>query len=296
MDVLNGEWSSAQPEQSVTLSEGPLYYRQSGSGFPLLLLHGWGASSLYWYDTLQTLSNVYCCYAPDMPGSGVTPAMNEVASAEHLADLVIAFADALHIPQFDLNGHSFGGAVAVYIATRYPERVRHLVLTSFGAFCTELEWAMMTQFYHMTTMVLSTWKPCLMAWRPCFKVWQRWLAQVGCEASLYDVARPFFVELPTDDALLCAGYSDFVCTDYPTLLESSLSLANPSLRESLSNIAVPALLVGGRQDRMILPSRIEETAQLIPRRRLAWIDQCGHLPMIERPTEYHQILRDFLVV
>ncbi len=296
MDVLSGEWSSVRPEQSVTLSEGPVFYRQSGNGFPLLLLHGWGGSSLYWYDTLSALSDVYCCYAPDMPGSGGSPAISNVASAERLAELVIEFADALNIQQFDLNGHSFGGAVAVYIATHYPERVRHLVLTSFGAFCTEVEWAIMAQFYHMMTMVLSTWRPWFMVWRPWFMVWQRWLAQVGCEASLYDVARPLFVELPTNDALLCAGYSDFICTDYPTLLESSVSLANPSLREALSDITVPTLLVGGRQDRMILPSRVEETAQFIPRRRLAWIEQCGHLPMIERPQEYHQLLRDFLVV
>jgi pimeloyl-ACP methyl ester carboxylesterase len=285
------------PVQSITLSSGPVFYQHYGNGFPLIFIHGWGGSSDYWNVTMKNLSDTYACYALDLPGYGRTPPLLDIASAERLAEVVMEFADTLALTQFDLNGHSFGGAVAAYIAAAWPERVRHLVLTSFGWFKTEAEQQAMAQAYYTASLMLGLWKPWLLLWQPWTKVWQKWMATVGCETSLmHDLARPFFVEMPGNDELLCAGYMDFMSMDYRTSLESSVSLANPTLLAALRQVSAPTLLIGARQDRMILPSQAENAAQLIPRCRIGWMNQCGHIPMIERPQEYQQLLRDFLVV
>lgn len=284
------------PMQRVTVPGGTISYQQTGSGFPLLLLHGWGASSGYWENTLQSLSDSYTCYAPDLPGYGRSSlAATSSASAEHLADMILAFADALHLKQFDLIGHSFGGAVATYIATRFPDRVRHLILTCFGTFGTDLEYHAVAYMYFPTDLWFHLCKPWLLLWQPWTTVMQAWMAQFGCETRMYEsLAQPFFHRMPEDEDLLCKGLNDIFNMDYRVAIESALSLANPEIFIALRELSVPTLLIGTRQDRMIVPSRVEGTAQLIPRCRVAWIDECGHIPMIERPHAYHQVVRNFL--
>jgi pimeloyl-ACP methyl ester carboxylesterase len=44
------------------------------------------------------------------------------------------------------------------------------------------------------------------------------------------------------------------------------------------------------------PQNVDYTVQHIPGSRVIWIDDCGHMPMLEKPDEYHAILRDFLTV
>lgn len=283
-------------QRTLPLGDIPVSYTQGGSGPPLLLVHGWGGSSSYWATTFERCTNKHTCYAPDLPGYGKTPPVQgKSASAESLADFVVAFADALKLDQFDLNGHSFGGAVAAYVAARHPERVRHLVLTCFGTFGTELEQQLVSQAYYQMDLTLTMSKPWLMLWQPWMSAWQRCVAEAGKTTSApKDLARPFFHRLPTDAAMLNKGYTDFTCMDYRSSLESATSLGAPLLRAALQSISAPVLLISARQDLMIMPARVEGAARLISNARIAWIDQCGHIPMIERPEEYNRLLCAFL--
>lgn len=281
--------------QRVTLPSGPVFYQQLGSGPPLLLIHGWGASSRYWARTLDALSDIRTCYAPDLPGYGETPPMEDTASIEQLAEVVIAFADAIGVNLFDLKGHSFGGAVAVHVAARIPTRVRHLILTCFGTFGTEIEQFLMGQAYYQMDLALTISKPWLMQWQPWMALWQRCVAAMGQYTPFpRAIALPFFYRLPADEQVCYDTYHDFMRMDYRTSLEGATSLANPSLRRAMQSITVPTLVIGARQDLMIMPSRVESTARLIPQARLAWLNQCGHLPMIECPQAYHRLVRNFL--
>jgi abhydrolase domain-containing protein 6 len=296
MTVQNHSPNARESMQRLTLHHTPISYRQSGSGPPLLLLHGWGASSSYWHYTMSTFADRRTCYAPDLPGYGESPPLEGPASVEHLANLIIAFADALGITQFDLNGHSFGGAVAAHIAAHHPQRVRRLVLTCFGTFGTEMEQFLVSVAYYQMDLTLTMSKPWLMLWQPWMSLWQRCMAAAGCVSPVPQaLAQPFFHRLPSDQAMLCEGYTDFVCMDYRTSLEGANSMGNPDLRKVLQSIIVPTLLIGARQDLMIMPTRVEGAAKLVPHARVAWINQCGHIPMIECPQDYHQILQGFLI-
>ncbi len=285
-----------KPTQSAKLPSGTVFYEEKGSGPPMLLLHGWGATSYYWQETMQRFSTIRTCYAPDMPGFGKSAPVLQTASAENLAEVMIDFADALDIDQFDVNGHSFGGAVAAYIAARWPKRVRHLVLSCFGTFGTALEQQMMAYAYYPMDLTLFVWKPWLILGEPYMAWWQSWFATVGCTMQFpHEVARLFFHELPDNDNLMCESFTDFMCMDYRTSLETALSLANPALRKAMKGLSVPTLIVGTRQDVMVPPLHVTEAARLIARCKLAWIDGCGHVPMIERPAEYHELLHHFLL-
>ncbi len=264
----------------VTVWDGPIFYREANSGPrpPLLLLHGWGGSSRYWRTTLATLGAERRILAPDLPGFGESPPMHGPATAERLAELVIAFADAMGLTQFDLNGHSFCASVAVYVAERYPQRVRRLVLTCMSTFRSEFERRMVDQVHHVMALWMALRRP--------------WM---GERRIIYRTAASrFFYRAPKDDAILRESFADFLKMDRRTALETAASAGEPHINQALQAVRCPTLVIGARQDKIMPPPGTPEVARLVPDSRLLWIEQCGHLPMVERPAEYHAALRAFL--
>lgn len=264
--------------QPIMLPSGPVYYRQGGSGSPLLLLHGWGGSSRYWRATIEHLSGVSRMYAPDLPGYGVSPPLIDAASSERLAALVIEFADALGLERFDLNGHSFSAGVAVNVAARWPHRVRRLVLTCASTYRDERE----RRVVHQVHRVMALWMALRRPWMERRQFIYR------------NVGRRFFYRMPTDDEVLRESFADFLLMDRRTALEGAAGAANPTFNALLREVPAPTLLIGARQDAIMPPAGTPLIAQLIPDCQLVWIERCGHLPMIERPEVYHRVLRAFL--
>ena len=106
-----------------------LAYRESGptSAPPLLLLHALGENSAYWDQVAAALADSWHVYALDLRGHGRSDWPGTYTLAL-LRDDVLAFLDALKLPQVTVIGHSMGGAAAYLVAMWQPERVRRLVL------------------------------------------------------------------------------------------------------------------------------------------------------------------------
>lgn len=266
----------------VTLWNQPVLFRETQPlrehYTPLLLLHGWGGSSRYWGPTMRDFGADRRVVAPDLPGFGDSPPLEEAASAQRLADLVIAFADAVGIETFDLNGHSFCASVAIHIAARYPQRVRRLVLSCMSTFRSERERQLVEQIHH----VLALWMALRRPWMARSRLFYR------------TVAKRFFYRAPADDAVLHAAFTDFLKMDSRTALESAASAGDAIINPTMASLTMPTLVIGARQDQIMPPAGMPEVARLIPDSRIVWVERCGHLPMIERPAVYHAALRAFL--
>ena len=266
----------------VTIWDGPVFYRQHNALAeqrpPLLLLHGWGGSSRYWRPTLAEFGVDRRVIAPDLPGFGASPALRAAANADQLAAAVVAFADAMGLEQFDLNGHSFCAMVAIYVAARHPERVRRLVLTCVSTFRTERERLIVAQIHHVLALWMALRRPWMARSRPFYRM----------------VGKRFFHRLPTDDAILRDAFADFLQMDRRTSIESAASSGDAIINPTMARLTQPTLVVGARQDKIMPPSGTPEVARLIPGSRLIWLEACGHLPMIEQPALYHQTVRAFL--
>ncbi len=104
-----------------------------GGGEPLLLLHGWGPSSVTLEKHLlplgQTLSAQHRVYMLEFPGHGIShPPSGDWGVAEY-AEWTIKAMDALAISQAAVVAHSFGGRIALHLAANVPHRLTRLVLT-----------------------------------------------------------------------------------------------------------------------------------------------------------------------
>ena len=106
-----------------------LRYSKMGEGEEIVvLIHGFGGDADRWLFTQQPLSAKATVYAFDLPGHGQSTKILTDASVPALAEVVIAFMDALEIGAARLIGHSLGGAIALQAAVAHPERVSGLNL------------------------------------------------------------------------------------------------------------------------------------------------------------------------
>lgn len=121
-----------------------LYYEQHGSGDPILCIHGGGSTALMWADAFEPLARLGRVIAYDRRGCtrSERPEPYATSVAEQAADAA-ALLDVLEAGPAVVIARSYGGAVAVELALRHPDRIRALVLLegdALGLSPAGLEW------------------------------------------------------------------------------------------------------------------------------------------------------------
>lgn len=111
-------------------------YSVEGSGPPLILVHGIGASRHSWDGLVARLAPQYRCITYDLRGHGRSPTPPPPYTLDDLVDDLEALRAELGIDSAHLAGHSLGGMIGPRYAQRYPHRVRSLGLYSTAAFRT----------------------------------------------------------------------------------------------------------------------------------------------------------------
>lgn len=277
----------------VQVPTGVLRYRRAGSGPPLLLLHGWAASSRYWLDTLAALDD-RACYAFDMPGFGESPALAQPSTPAALAAVVLEAADALGLEQFDLGGHSFGASVAVMLAARHPQRVRRLVLTSFGLPPTAALEGLYSLVQPTLRLGLVGWQPLLNLFDPWVRLWHPWQRALLHLPSLPGLIGSWYAQQPPTAAQLAAGLDDLVAMDLRAHTGSLFSVGAPDIAAAFATVSAPTLLLSGCNDRVLPPDTVAAAHAYRPSSEVVLFADCGHLPMLEQPQAYYAALRRFL--
>jgi pimeloyl-ACP methyl ester carboxylesterase len=120
---------SQYEEAYVEVSGTRVHYLHAGSGRPMVLIHGLVGSSANWRRNIGALARHASVYVIDLVNMGKSQRIQNLdASLEATADRVAATMGALGVAEADIAGHSHGGAVALMLAARHPERVRSLLL------------------------------------------------------------------------------------------------------------------------------------------------------------------------
>ncbi len=271
--------------QTLTLEHagGPLVLdlwepEQPSGSPPILLVHGWGASSSYWRLTAEALAQTSRVIVPDLPGTGRS---QPVASPQGMFDQAASLRrilDELALEQVHVVGHSMGGAMGILLSDWEPERIARLVLTSLCLFTSNTErqfFRTLTQTFRITMALRKT---------P--------LAEIPLFAKA--MTSRYFYRMPARTDLVRQLYRDFLELDAASAISCAAGAVDPEIDLAASRLVAPTLLIVCRQDRLMPIHNVNFTARLIPRCDVHWLEGSGHLPMLERPDEYVGLLRGFL--
>jgi pimeloyl-ACP methyl ester carboxylesterase len=108
----------------ITFQSQPIHYKSEGLGNVIVLLHGFLESLEIWDDFSKELSTSFQVVTIDLPGHGKSGDLGKIHSIELMAESVDAVLIHLKIKRYVVAGHSMGGYVAIYLAEKYPEKVK----------------------------------------------------------------------------------------------------------------------------------------------------------------------------
>lgn len=244
-----------------------------GSGEPLVLIHGWAMHSGIWRTFAQQLAQHYQVICVDLPGHGHSEKLSMFtleAISNHLQKILPASACTL-------IGWSLGGAVALDLASRFPERVKKLVIIgSNPCFVKTPTWA------GMKLATLEKFAADLKA--DCRGTLLRFLSLQVRGLNDY---RAVFKELKT--AL-------HACESPETaVLQGGLAiLQQQDLRPQLARLHCPAQVILGSHDTLVPAAVGEQMQALNPRLRLNVIEKAAHVPFLSHQAELIAVLREFM--
>ena len=269
-------------EQWVSLDGIRVRYLRSGSGAPLLLLHGLLGYSFSWRFAMPALAQQATVYAVDMPGAGFSERRADLdCCLRTSAERLLRFLDVVGVASCDLLGTSQGGAVAMMAAAIAPQRVRRLILVAPVNPWSE-HGKRLAPF--LSSAVVSA---LILRLGPCMEV-----AHDLALRRLYGDSkriRPGTLE----------GYS--APLQIPGAFEYGLRVTrswNSDLRELESALPgitqIPTLLLWGSKDRAVDPASATALSRHFKRCRIEIFQGVGHLPYEEAPEEFNQAVAEFL--
>ncbi|MFF3314964.1 3-oxoadipate enol-lactonase [Streptomyces sp. NPDC003035] len=242
---------------------GPHHRVEGPPSAPVLILGpSLGTSTALWDAVAPELSVTHRVVRWDLPGHGGSPAslIGPGATVADLADLVLALADALGAERFSYAGVSLGGAVGLHLAAHHPERVERLaVLCSSAHFGGSAPWQ-----------------------ERAATVRREGLAALAETADTRWFTPGFTAPALVDDHRKADPDAYAACCD---------ALAAFDLRDRLSSITAPTLLVAGREDPATPPAHLREIADAVPGATLTELAGASHLAPAEQPEAVLAALR-----
>lgn len=268
------------PGRLVDTSVGRVFVHRGGAGRPLVLIHGFMMSHYIFRDVLGPLAARYQVIAIDLPGFGESdrpsPAEFSYDSAG-FAQTVREVMDRLGIARASVLGHSMGGAVALALAARAPERVERAVLVSPVVYPLPLpaEEKLLT-----TPIGALLWKH-LVGKREIARMWRT--HHVRDPRSVTDAWLDYYWQ-----RLNRAGGRDAAFAAAMALARVTDSPRDPA------RVRAPTLLVWPEEDRVVPLAHGKRLVRAIAGARLAVIPACGHDVFLERPDEFLRQTLPFL--
>jgi len=117
-------------EFSVEVNGIDLHYRLVGEGSPVLLLHGFSLSGMWWNSLITDLAKENTLIIPDLPAHGRSSRHDGPYLYTQVAQDLFALMDHLHINEFNGIGHSAGGAILLHMGAQKPNRLKAMIVVS----------------------------------------------------------------------------------------------------------------------------------------------------------------------
>jgi pimeloyl-ACP methyl ester carboxylesterase len=265
----------------VTIDGKKVHYVEAGNGRPIILIHGFLYHTVMWKNNIDALAEKFKVYAVDLWGWGYSERLKETEySFERYGKQIVGFMDALNIKRATLAGQSMGGAISVYVAAHYPERVDRLILVDPAVIP-----------YPMTTIG---------------KIYQlpfigEFMNAIPGDALLRNNIRTiWFYDKYKATEEYCREVLQPLCIkgSYAgTMFILRNVLKDPYVEEEANLLAkkpIPILIIHGREDKAIPLDRSKRLHDLWKGSKLVIFDKAGHSPHEEYPEKFNKLALEFL--
>lgn len=257
---------------SVRSRLGMVGLAESGSGVPVLLLHGYPHDRSLWTRQLAAPAEGFRYIAPDLPGFGESDRTASV-TLDAWADWTVALLDSLAVERAVIGGLSMGGYLALAIWRRHPSRVRGLVLADTRAGAdTEEARAKRREAQLLVRKEGSG------------AIAERSLT--GMLGKSTRATRPDTVAAL--DAMMRRASADAIVDALQVLMD------RPDATASLASITVPTLVLCGEEDTLTPLDDSRALHAAIAGSRLDVIPGAGHVSNFEQPDAFNRLLSEFL--
>lgn len=230
-----------------------------GSGEVIILLYGLFGSAKNFRYLADHLKKKYRVIIPILPFYSSGFSVTIFCLTEFLHKLT----EELNLEKFHLLGNSMGGHIALLYTLKYPEKVQSVILSgSSGLFENGMGYSFPKRKmydYIKTKTELTFYKP---------------------ETATKELVDEIYEIVNSRKAL--------------HILSLAKSTIRNNLEKELHKIKAPCCLIWGRQDVITPPYVAEDFKRLIPHGHLYWIDECGHVPMLETPESFNEVIDHFM--
>ena len=259
-------------------------YFYEGSGYPLLLLHGGNLNADAWFQNIDPLGKDFFVVAPDMVGHGYSKPVEDQPGSpypyriKHLKGLL----DTLGIDKFAVAGSSMGGLIATLFYFAMPQRVEKLIIIGSGSTFNEEEDQTRVRKESYANAKSAIGNPTLET----------------CRKRLQNI---FYHKERVPETILLAQVTAYSLPWFPEAWEQRARGAmdlnedrKHRVYDRLEQINVPMLVISGREDPRTIHERVVEGVKKVPNARLETFEGCGHLPYMEHPEKFNEVVRDFV--
>jgi 2-hydroxy-6-oxonona-2,4-dienedioate hydrolase len=266
--------SPAAVSKDVTVLGFKLHYLEAGKGAPVVLLHGLGGDGSRWTPNIAPLARDFHVFALDQIGFGQSDKPLANYHTGMLAEFLVDFLKAVNVPKASLVGNSMGAGVALYTAVHFPQVVDRIVLADGGGFRAAAGAATASSADALRRRQLQN-SVTREETREFFKI------------LFHD--KSLVTDRMVDDQLAMRLRSAFTITKMQEAGDRG-ALTEQDVR----SVKAPTLVLWGKYDELANPAGADRLERTIPGARKIIIDDCGHMPQLEKAEEFNRLVRDFL--
>ncbi|MES2621330.1 MAG: alpha/beta hydrolase [Bacteroidota bacterium] len=261
----------------ITWRGAEIHYTDEGSGFPLLMIHGFGGNYRNFQSLSDLMKNDYRVIRIDLPGFGLSDFPTVKENEDYITDYreYLGFIlDTLHLDSVYVIGNSMGGGVTWMMAGDHHDKVKKIVLLDAAGYDTENVANKLAMFKFKSVR------------------------------SAFDKGMPLFMS----ESGMAKGYADDLKINQAEVaLNNKFTNREGNIRHMLNlataskfpdsalipRVQCPALIVWGKQDEIIPLEHAERFKRDIKNSRVVVYDTCGHMPMMELPERTQADIEQF---
>ena len=247
-----------------------IYIDDIGSGYPLVLVHGYLGSSEMWKLQKDYLQKKFRIIAPALPGFGESFNAKSLNSISLMAKFIIQQIDLKNIDKFNLMGHSMGGMIVQEIANLYGDRINKLICFATGPIGD-----IPGRFEPINTSIKK-------------------LGEEGIKEQVKRIPPKWFVEgEQAKNYYFCENAVKNISEE--TARNALIAMRDWNGLENLKKIKNKTLIIWGDKDKSYNFEQVSTLKNNIPDSDLKIFKNCCHNVHLEQPQKFNQVVEDFLI-